>query len=788
MKVTFDDLSLKHITIDSIPRLKKLREIHFKTKPEICVEIPRLLTEFMKKEGIKPEHGISKVMSARRFKYILENKKAIIDDLNLLAGSTTTKIKGVPIYPQFMGQAIWPELETIHRRKKNPFGITKEEIDELNLNVFPYWMDGTVQEVCRSDYNNPRSLQIMERIVFFIASKVHVISHTIPDYEIVVKEGLGFLLKKIEKKEGEFYEAVRLVIEGVIAYANNLSKEAELRAQKTDDKERREELLKISKICKKVPKESSETLQEALQAIWICNIALHQEHTNIALSLGRLDQILYPFYKGITPREAIEQIGCFFLKLADHVPMNPETGEELFGGSGSNQAVTIGGITKDGNDASNDMTYLILKTIELLRVRDPNLNIRYHPDKNSKEYLKRLCEVNINTRATPCFHNDIPVIEALRNQGYSENDANDYSIVGCVEPVAGGRTFGHSGAILLNLAACLDMALFCGKHRLTEDEQIGPETTLPKDVKSFDEFLDVFKIQTRFLIDQSVEINNLLGKAHFKINPLPFLSVLTDGCIERGRDVLEGGARYNSSGVAIIGLSEVIDSLCAIKEFVFEKKGVSFEGLIDAIKKDWQGYEVLRQKIMNSRDKFGTQSELAKKITDNVLDFLHTEYQKRENYRGGKYTVGYWTMTMHAGLGVLTGALPSGRENKEVLPSGITPVSGSAPELLDVLSFMAKLDKRKIANGHALNLKFTPGENLLDNFIATIDAYFKIGGMQVQCNIIDRNTLIDMKNNPEKYDSLLVRVSGYTAYFQDLNIFMQDEIIKRAEYDLRRKE
>jgi len=778
--------SLKDITLDSLPRLKRLREIHFNTKPEICVEIAKLLTDFMKKENLKPENGISESLAGKRLKYILENKKPIIDE-SLLAGSTTTKIKGVPIYPQFMGQAIWPELETISKREKNPFGITKGDIDCLAKYVFPYWMEGTVQEVCRKGNNNPRSLQIMERIVFFLASKANVISHTIPDYEIVVNEGLSSILKKIGGKNGDFYEGVRLVIEGIKAYSNNLSNEAEKEGEKTNDTKRKDELIRIAKICKKVPMEKSETLQEALQAIWICHIALHQEHTNIALSLGRLDQILYPVYKNekISNDDAIELLGCFFLKLADHVPMNPETGEELFGGSGSNQAITIGGIKRDGSDAVNEMTYLILKTIELLKVRDPNLNARYNYEKNPREYLKRLCSVNINTRATPCFHNDIPVIKALLNQGYSKEDANDYAIVGCVEPIAGGKTFGHTGAILLNLTSSLEMALFSGKHRLTEDEQIGPKTKDPKDIGSFEEFFDAFKNQTIFLIEQSVEINNLLGKTHLKVNPLPLLSTLTSACIENGMDVLSGGAIYNSSGVAIIGLSEVVDSLCAINDFVFEKKEISFEGLISALKKNWEGYEVLRQKIIHSGNKFGTLSKMALEMTEKIIELLHLEYQKRENYRGGKYTVGYWTMTIHAGLGVLTGALPSGRKGRDVLPSGITPVSGMAPELLDVLHFMAKINHDRIANGHALNLKFTPGENLLENFTATIEGYMRLGGMQVQCNIIDRKTLEDAKKNPEKYPNLLVRVSGYTAYFSDLNPYMQDEIIKRQEYDLR---
>ncbi len=793
-KVTLSDLSLRDITLDSLPRLKRLRESHFNTQSEVCTELPLLMTEYMKKMDNPSDSP--ELRAGKRLKCLLARKRPLIREDDLLAGTTTTKIKGVVIYPQFMAQALWPELETLSSRKKNPYRISQDEIDTLNFDVFPYWMDRTVQEVCRRDYNNPASLRMMERLVFFLCSKVHVISHTVPDYEVVVKEGLTSIKKKVEEKESQtdFYEAIKMVLEGVITYANKLSKEAESLAEKETDLVRKEELMAINRACQRVPQEAPATFQEALQAIWICHIALHQENNNIALSLGRLDQILYPFYQKeikegtLTPIKAVELVGCFFLKLADHVPMVPETGEELFGGSGSNQAITLGGVNPNEEDAVNDLTYIMLKATELLKVRDPNVNARYYPGINPKEYLRRLCEVNITTKATPCFHNDKEVIKTLLAQDYSLSDARDYSIVGCVEPVMGGKTFGHTGAIMLNLTAVLDMALFSGRHRLTEEEQLGPKTPSVSYISTFAEFLSAFKEQLAFLIDQSVELNNILGKTHLKVHPLPLLSAFTENTIKKGKDVLEGGAVYNSSGVAIIGISEVVDSLCAIKEFVFDKKETTFSELITAIEKNWEGQEKLRLKITNSGTKYGTANQEAKKMADYLIDFLHTEYQKRENYRGGRYTVGYWSMTTHAGWGVLTGAMPSGRRNKEVLPSGITPVSGQAPELTEVLRFMAELDKTKMANSHTLNLKYTPmkdPDQMIDNLSASISAYMQMGGLQVQFNLIDRATLIEARDYPERYPNFLVRVSGYTAYFADLNPYMKEEIITRAEYDLK---
>jgi formate C-acetyltransferase len=803
-EITFEDLSLRDVALEDLPRLERLRAVHFNTQPEVCVELPLWMTRYMRERDSASDS--SELRAGRRLQYVLQHKSALIQEDDLLAGTTTTKTKGVVIYPQFMAQALWPELETLSTRKKNPYRITQAEIDTLNLEIFPYWMDRTIQEVCRKDYDNPLCQRMTERLFFFLATKAHVISHTIPDYEVVVREGLASLIKKAEEKESglsdseadfkkrDFYRAVRMVSEGVMGYAHNLSQKAASLAEREHDPTRKEELVTMSKMCRRVPEKSPTTFHEALQAIWICHVALHQENNNIALSLGRLDQILYPLYcQGIaegtlTSARAVELVGCFFLKLADHVPMSPETAEELFGGSGSNQAITLGGIDPAGGDAVNDLTYVMLRATELLKVRDPNVNTRYYPGVNPKAYLDRLCEVNVTTRATPCFHNDIEVIKILLAQSYSPEDANDYSIVGCVEPVRGGKTFGHTGAILLNLTSALEMSLFQGRHRLTEEEQFGPKTLPPSEMSSFTELLSAFEKQLIFLIDQSVEINNMFGKTHLKVHPLPLLSSLTQDTLEKGKDVLEGGATYNSSGVAVIGLAEVADSLCAIKEFVFDRKEVPFPELITAIEKDWKGYEKLRLKIRHSGTKFGTDSKDAAEMADYLIDLLHAEYQKRENYKGGRYTVGYWTMTTHAGWGVLTGALPSGRKNKEVLPSGITPVSGQAPELTEVLRFVANLDSEKIANSHALNLKFPPTQDppqMISNLAAHIEAYMNGGGLQVQCNVMDRATLEEARDYPERYPNLLVRVSGYTAYFADLNPHMQKEIIERAEYDLR---
>jgi formate C-acetyltransferase len=500
----------------------------------------------------------------------------------------------------------------------------------------------------------------------------------------------------------------------------------------------------------------------------------------------------------MTKEDAVELLCCLWLKIGDHVPTVPEAGEQLFGGTGSNQAITIGGVDKDGKDAVNDLTYVMLKATELMMLRDPNLNARYHPGVNSEEYLRRLCEVNIDTRATPALHNDKAVIEALTSKGETLEQARDYGIVGCVEPGSNGRTYGHSAAILLNLTSVLELTMFGGRHRHTGmNLQINEETDDPTNFENFGEFRDAFAKQVRWMAEQTTTLNNILGEIHQDFYPTPILSALFEGPMEKGKDLVQGGANINSSGVTIIGLADVADSLSAIQKVVFEDRDISLAELIMAMEKNFEdnGYEQLHKRLTDPEKtpKYGNEDSLADENVAWLVDLLDREFGKKQNYRKGYYRVGYWTMTNHTGYGRLTRALPNGRKDYENFTSGITPVSGVTPSLAKALNSVAKLPARCLSNGVALNLKFTPEkdrEKMVDKFVGYVKGYFdraegqNNGGMEIQFNITTHDTFVDAAKHPEKYPELLVRVSGYTAYFKDLNPRMQKEIIDRTEYQL----
>ncbi|MEQ8163644.1 MAG: pyruvate formate lyase family protein, partial [Smithellaceae bacterium] len=339
-----------------------------------------------------------------------------------------------------------------------------------------------------------------------------------------------------------------------------------------------------------------------------------------------------------------------------------------------------------------------------------------------------------------------------------------------------------------NLVSSLELTLYNGKRPITGDEVMSIETGDPASFKTFDEFREAFQEQVRWMLGKAIELNEALGLSHQEMLPTPLLSAFFDGPLEKGKDLIFGGARYNASGTTHIGFADTVDSLNAVEKAVFVDKKCTFAELLQALRADFAGYEKLHAYLVNKTPKFGTDDPIAVKNSQNLIRFLYDFYQSHTNYRGGKYKPAYWTMTNHAGQGKLSGALPNGRKANKVFASGITPASQAAQELTTCLRVVGGLDGLCIPMGEALNLKF-PEVNIPDDikrFAQTVEAYFRSGGLHVQFNIMSYEMLLDAKKNPEKYPELLVRVSGYSAYFKDLNEAMKDEIITRTEYDLRR--
>ena len=799
------DLSLSGFTLKNLPFLSELLNGNLAEQPKVCIERARCVTDSLKKSE---NSGASiQLRYAQAVKDFLSRKSTHFFDGNLLAGTTTSKPFGAPVYPELTGLTIWPELETMSTRKKNPQIIDPEDAKELNFDIFPFWMEENILEATRQRTGNPRNMMLFEKLVFFLAGKAGALSHTVPCYRVALERGVDYLidealrheqtisankiLSEDDKQKVIFYRSVRIALEGITAYAANLSRGAAKRAMSETDPIQKRNLEAMAAVCAQVPAGPARSFREAVNSLWILQVAIHAESINMAISPGRLDQILYPWYRrdidtgALTVGEALELVGCLWLKLNDNTNLVPETAEELFGGAGTVPAVTLGGVDEQGEDAVNDLTYVILKVTELLQTRDPSVNARYHPEKNSRDYLKRVAEVVATTKCVPAFYNDLAAIRTLENQGVSTEHARDYAIIGCVELSASGRSYDASSSILLNLVSALELALFNGKRPVTGDLQIGPRTGAPESFAVFDDFLTAFHTQLGWLIGQAVQLNEEFGKTHQEKLPTPLLSALFEGPMESGRDLIFGGALYNASGATHIGFADVVDSLNAIQQVVFNEGRFSLPQVVAAMKDDFEGNEPLRLWLANKAPKYGTDHPIAVKNSAALLAFLYETYQGYTNYRGGKYRPAFWTMTNHAGQGKLAGALPNGRKAHVSFASGITPVSQAAPDLTRCMLSVARINPLHIPGGEAFNLKMVPVETAddLERLTGAVEAYFTAGGLHVQFNIMTYQTLVEAKAHPDRYPHLLVRVSGYSAYFRDLTDAMKDEIITRTAYD-----
>ncbi len=785
-----------------LPLLDTLLELHYGATAEVDIERARYMTAHFK----QTEH-LNSPMPIRRAEAIssyLSKRKIVFHDSNMLAGATTCKALGAPLYPEFFGLSIWPELGGISTREENPQFLDKKDAEILNFEVFPYWMEKSISEEVRKE--DPERQALLEKMIIYTISKAATISHTTPCYELVLQKGIRGILEEAIQKEAEhidneeksiFYKSVRIAMQGILDYAANISKESARKAEMETDPVQKKNFQQMANICKQVPANPAKTYHEAVNSLWICQVCIFAENSNMAINPGRLDQILYPYFikdydaGNLSIEETLNISGSLWLKLADNVNLVPQAAEKLFGGAGAVPAVTLGGVDKNGDDAVNELTYILLKITELLPIQDPNVNARFHPEKNTLTYRNEVSRVILTNKAIPAFFNDIQNIKTLVNQGETLEHARDYAVIGCVELGSAGRDYSASSSIFMMMYTILYMALHNGRTIVTGDKPLWKATGNPDEFDTFDAFWKAYKEQTKLMAQNAVSLNNTYGKKHQEFLPTPLLSAIFKGPMEKGKDLICGGAVYNSSGVTHIGFADICDSLCAIKDVCFNENNtdmkLSLIELIEAVDNNFEGYELLEAYLKNKAPKYGTSHPVAAEVSQKLIDLGYDVFNDQKNYRGGNYRVAYWTMTNHAGYGSVTGALPSGRKANVPFSSGITPVSQINTQLTTSLNSVAALNSKHTPGAYALNMKYSPVECSLENvnrFGSIVQAYMDNGGQQVQFNIHDYETLKEAKANPDSHPHLLVRVSGYSAYFKTLNKAMQDELITRSQYNL----
>ncbi len=615
--------------------------------------------------------------------------------------------------------------------------------------------------------------------------------HTIPGYKRVLRLGFKGIGDWADKelmelapadqdyaRKKDFYEAVSMAARAVGDYAERYAVLAEQMAAAADGP-RKSELVAIATRCRRVPAHPPRNFMEAIQAMWMTNVVLEISYgLDNVFSPGRVDQYLYPFYQAdldagrITREQAREAIEEYLIKSADSYVHGPNN-------------MTIGGVGRDGDDATNEVSYLFLEGFANVKGLGSTLATRIS-GKTPRDFLIKTIKVHRTTGGI-AFYNDAIVVRDLIEDGFSLDDARDYGVIGCVEPTSGGNCYSYTAGNGILMLGAMEMALNRGRRVLGDNTLIGVETADPAAFKSFDDVKDAFEKQLAYIVDRSVRASELKDRAYAEAFPCLLLSATIEGCLESGKDVTQGGARYNHGHVNAQALASAADSLAAIKWAVFDEKIVSMEELVHALHTNFRGKESLRRKLLNKAPKYGNDDPRADELAAWVAQTLAKETRKHKSWRGGCYRPSLFSSGTQHIEGAFIGATPDGRLATDVVSNGVSPVNGNEKKgMTAVFNSVARAGNACISDGTALNMNLSPfllqTEDRVEKFADLILGYFKQGGRHVQFNPLDRKTLQDAQAHPEKYPDLTVKVTGYSAIFVDLARPLQDDIIARTEF------
>lgn len=780
-------------------RVTQLRQQSLDQVPTMTIERAKIVTDAYKKYA----GTISvPVLRALTFKALMENKAICINDGELLVGERGHAPKATPTYPELCCHTL-EDFEVIDKREKIFFRVSNEAKRIQAEEIIPYWRGKSMRDLIFSQMSQEWK-DCYSAGIFTEFMEQRAPGHTVADDKIYKKGFLQF--KEDIKKElnaldylndmdaynkQEELKAMLICCDAIIIYAKRHAEKALELADAEQNPVRKHELLKIAEVCSHVPANPPRTFWEALQAYWFVHLGVITElNTWDAYCPGRLDQHLYPFYKKeieegtLAPDQAKELLQLFWVKF-NNQPAPPKVGITLKeSGTYTDFAnINSGGLKADGSDGVNDVTYMVLDVIDEMRLLQPSSNIQLSK-RNPDRFLKRTANIIKKGWGQPSIFNADSVVEELVRQGKSIEDARCGGTSGCVEAGA----FGKEAYILtgyFNLVKVMEITLNNGTDPRT-GERIGIETGDPKGFESFEALLEAYKKQLHHFIEIKIKGNNLIEKLYAELMPSPFLSILTDDCIKKGKDYNAGGARYNSNYIQGVGIGTLTDSFAAIKYHVFDKKTLTMASLLSCLKKDYAEQESIRQLFLNRTPKYGNDDDYADDIMKTLFDIYYSEVNGRKTVKGGTYRIDMLPTTCHVYFGSVTGATPDGRKAWQPQSEGISPVQGTdTGGPTSVVKSAAKMDHIK-TGGTLLNLKFTPGllqdEEGIDKLIHLVRSYFKLDGHHIQFNVVNADTLRKAQKNPEAYKDLIVRVAGYSDYFCDLGEALQEEIITRTEH------
>lgn len=779
-------------------RIERMKNRVILQPHEICSERARLFTESYKNSRGEP----SIIRFAKAMNYLMLNMTINIFEDEFIVGNHCSKFVGTPLYPEVRVDTIELDLDLYNARDVQRFLLSEQDKDLLKKEIIPYWKSEEETVKSRFDsYLNPKLYNLMLNLLYIVdVNLTNGVGHFIPGYENVLKEGFDGLINKAQNKlreisndktKSNFLSSVIIVLNGAKKFINRFSDLAKIMERNEKNTHRKKELHEISQICSNISGSAPKTFKEALQLIYFTRIIAGLEDGGFAISIGRLDQILYPFYcndkkKGIITDQNIKfLIECFYLKLS--TLWNYVLHKGIVAGEGPPIAInlTIGGVNKDGKNVTNELSYLLLESYNHLKTVQPAFSIRIH--KNTPDDLIVKAGEAFKSGTSMAMFNDLVMVPGLNALGYSLEDAREYAPIGCVEPGHPHKSYGCTNASQLNIVKCLELTLNNGTDMFTK-KKYGIENS--KKITSYEDLWQEFVNQLRYFLKNLVDTMFSLERATAELTPQPFLSATINNCIENALDITNGGAIYDFTTTQMIGLATVADSLAVIKSIVFEENLLNYEELIQLLSKNYRGTyrgkkgEEWRQLFINKVPKFGNDNDFVDIITHDVAKIFCQELLKHKNYRGGTYNPGIYSTSFHLALGVFTAASADGRKSRDPLSNGVGPTIGMEKRgPTAILNSIMKLENELMTNGNSTLLNFHPKTMRSELFLPLIRSFFiKKGGYHIQFNVIGRDTLCDAQNNPDKYPSLVVRIAGYPVLFNELSKSAQDDIIARTQY------
>uniref|UniRef100_UPI003D779788 glycyl radical protein n=1 Tax=Catenibacterium mitsuokai TaxID=100886 RepID=UPI003D779788 len=792
-------------------RMKAFREEVLDEKPYVDGERAVLATEAYKENLNQPRV----MVRARMLKKILENMSIYIEDKTLIVGNQSTKNCNAPVFPEYTMKFIMDELDLFEKRDGDVFYITEETKQQLR-DIAPFWENNNLR--ARGEALLPDEVSVfMETGVFGMEGKLNAgDAHLAVNYERILAQGLkGYEAYTREMKEKldlaqpdsvdkyMFYNSVLTVIEAVHTFALRYSSLAKEMAEKETNPARKEELLEISRICAKVPYEPAHSFREAVQSVWFIQLILQIESNGHSLSYGRFDQYMYPYYikdineKKITEEEALELLTCLWIKTLTVNKVRSQAHTLSSAGSPMYQNVTIGGQTTDKKDAVNELSFVVLKSVAQTRLTQPNLTVRYHANLN-KHFFDECIEVMKLGFGMPALNNDEIIIPSFINWGVKEEDAYNYSAIGCVETAVPGK-WGYrcTGMSYVNFPRVLLCTMNNGVD-LTTNKRFTKGHGYFTEMETYEDLLAAWDKTVREMTRYSVIVENFIDKASERDVPDILCSALTDDCIGRGKTIKEGGAVYDFISGLQVGIANMANSLAAIKKLVYDEKKITREQLWNAILDDFQSPEnkKIQEMLNDEAPKYGNDDDYADNLIVEAYDSYIDEIKKYPNTRynrgpiGGIRYAGTSSISANVGQGMGTMATPDGRNAHEPLAEGCSPAHNTDKNgPTAVFKSISKLRTEKITGGVLLNQKMTPqmlsteeNKQKLELLIRTF--FNRLHGYHVQYNIVSKETLIDAQKHPENHKDLIVRVAGYSAFFNVLSKATQDDIIGRTEQSL----